>query len=186
MNFLVQKTRVLTPKEARLIRDHLTTNHKVFFDGLLFTGMRETEFEQFVQHPEWVDWERNNIILPSEAVRKARVRVKRRVIPLSNWGQQAIERVFDVKVKMPQRNWWRLVLIDAAKASGIDKNGITPKMTRKTWESWLIASLPKEAIYHVLLAMGHTAQVSVGHYLQIGFSREEIDQMKQYTDGWLR
>lgn len=44
----------------------------------------------------------------------------------------------------------------------LDPIGLSPKTTKKTWESWLVTSYPHIA-YDVFLSQGHTEMTSVRH-----------------------
>jgi hypothetical protein len=180
----VNGCRVLTPHEYRIIRENLNVNHKTVFDALLFTGMRNTEFEQFVKNPDWFQRDRKLIRLTPTAIKKVKIKFKDRSVFLSTLGLAAIERLLDYKPLVPHRASWNTSLKRAAKKANIDPTGIEPKMTRKTWESWLVASYP-EATLHVLSSQGHDTTTALGHYVSIGFTSVEISEIKHYTEGWL-
>ena len=57
-------TSILTPVKYIKIRNELKRQHKIYFDGLMFTGMRYEEFLRFLDKPQWFDPERSAIHLP--------------------------------------------------------------------------------------------------------------------------
>lgn len=177
--------RILSPAEYRVIRENLSVNHKTIFDAKLFSGMRETEFAAFAKNPQWYDRERKIIRLTPKAVKKAKTLFKDRTVNLSTLGAAAVERFIDYKPKVPNRASWNETLKLAATKANVPTTGIEPKMARKTWESWLVATYPNATIY-ILASQGHILTTALQHYVGIGFSKEEIADIKQYTDGWLR
>lgn len=182
-------TRILTPDEYELLRGQLTentkTHHQTLLDGILFTGMRGEEYRRFLQHPEWYDVERRSIQLKRDAVKKKKVVIVERDVRLSNFGVRAIGSLINWKLSMPNKSSWRKTLRLAAEKSGIGVEGVNTRMTRKTWESWLLASYP-DNLAHILLSQGHTQTVAIGHYLSVKFTPEEKQKIKTYTEGWLQ
>jgi len=142
---------------------------KVLLDGMLFTGMRGEEFWRFLQHPEWFDHDRGVIHLPPAAVLKKKAKQKERDIYPSNWGLTVIERLFDYELRKISRISWRATLIRASKRANLSPEGITLKMTRKTWESWLVASYPAMTL-QIALSQGHSSLTALNHYVNIAFS----------------
>ena len=178
-----QKTRILPPDEYRALRAALRTRHKVLLDGMLFTGMRGEEFWRFLQHPEWFDHDRGVIHLPPAAMLKKKAKQIERDIYLSNWGLTVIERLFDYELQKISRISWRATLIRASKRANLSPRGITPKMTRKTWESWLVASYPAMTL-QIALSQGHSSLTALNHYVNIAFSLSETLEMKKYVTGF--
>ncbi|KQC06931.1 MAG: hypothetical protein APR55_04440 [Methanolinea sp. SDB] len=180
---LKQGTRILPPDEYRALRSSLQVRHQILLDGMLFTGMRGEEFWRFINHQEWFDHDRGVIHLPSSAQLKKKTKQKERDVYLSTWGLQVIERVFDRQIKKISRISWREDLIRGAKKAKLPIHGITPKMTRKTWESWLVASYPSMTI-QIALSQGHSDLTALKHYLNISFSSSEKEEMKKYVTGF--
>lgn len=175
--------RILPPDEYRMIRQKLKPSHQILFDALLFTGMRGEEFWRFAKCPHWFDLDRMVIHLPKTASLKVRSLQRERDVHLSNWGAQAVERLFDQPCKKISRVAWRADLIQASRRAGIDLQGITPKMTRKTWESWLVATFPNMTL-QIGLSQGHTSLTAMNHYLNFSFSPTEKEDMKKYVSGF--
>jgi integrase len=178
-----QGARILPPDEYRQIRANLKTQHQVLLDGLLCTGMRGEEFWRFIKNPQWFDSDRMVIHLPKGASLKLKARQKERDIHLSNWGLMVIERLFDRDLRRISRIAWRGDLIRGASRAGVDTRAIVPKMTRKTWESWLVASYPLMTV-QIALSQGHNSLTAMEHYLNISFSPIEKEEMKKFVNGF--
>lgn len=187
MVLLISKSRVLTPEEYEALRSALSSEHRQIFDGLLFTGMRGTEFERFLKHPEWYDHERSYIQMPIGSSLKVKARMKERHILLSTFGNRIIWDLLDSnrrgQIYYSARQSWRVNLTRAAEKAGIDPTGIVPKCTRKTIVSWLVASYPEDAM-RISFSMGHDVRTMQEHYLNMPFSRQEIENIKPYVQGW--
>lgn len=183
MSLLKADTRILTPGEYNKIRNELKRQHKIYFDGLMLTGMRYEEFLRFLDKPQWFDPERSSIHLPREASLKKKRTQPERYIQLSNYGLPIIERLFDQELPMLTRQGWRKTLLKAAEMADIPTDGITPKMTRKTWESWLVCCYPAMTM-QIALSQGHTNITAMNHYLNLSFSPSEKEDMKKYVNGF--
>lgn len=182
---LVNGVRVFTPDEFKALRKAMDNTHRVLFSGLVFTGMRIVEFEQLLQHPEWVSSERSLITLPPGTTLKVKVKMKSRTVLLSSWGLHTVEELFEKPREMPSNEAWRTYLSRKAKIAGIGDEGVKLKSARKTWESWLVACFPESSI-QIMLSQGHTTAVALNHYLTLGFSGDEVGAMMPYTMGWKR
>ena len=187
-----QNTRILTPAEYKGIRNQLNREHKLLFDGLIFSGMRNTEFYAFLDNLEWFNPDRQCICLPKSAILKEKTRFKQRDVLLSNMGVRAIEDlVYAVEhdeLEAISRQAWGTDLKRAAYKADLDQIGITAKMTRKTCVSWLVSAFSHTDKGNVSLliaaSMGHDLRTMMDHYLSISFSRQERDEIKTFTHGW--
>jgi integrase len=169
--------------------------HRLLFKVLLLTGMRHVEMERFVDLGLiWYEQRRSSIVIPEEEVLKVRVKVRRRNIPLSDAGIVAVEELAALwdsqhekhKIQLAHRaSWGGSIHLAAAKAGLPRPETITPKCTRKTWESWLLATYPQSEAM-IALAMGHTANTAIKHYVGLGFSGWEIGEIKDFTKGFFR
>jgi integrase len=177
-----QKTRVLTPTEYITLKGQLKREYQLILDGLLFTGMRIEEFWHFCEHPEWYKPSRRCIDLPPSAILKAKVRQKERTVILSNWGVRTVEDIVKQHPKRMSRQGLNQLLFRAAAKAGMEMKGITPKMTRKTWISWLVVAYP-HATMQISSSAGHDMNTLKDHYLGLAFPPSEIDQIKAYTSG---
>ena len=194
---VVQRARVMTPTEYRWVERYLPSEyHKLLFKTALVTGMRHVELEKFLEADlSWYQPDRRCIVVPEEAVLKVKVGVRRRVIPLSDFGMSVITKLQEVREKnaarkielfMPHRSSWGKTLFLAATKSGIPQpETILPKCTRKTWESWLLCTYPQYSM-QIVIAMGHTSNVAIRHYIGLGWSLLEREDMRPYTFGFVQ
>lgn len=187
-----QKTRILTPYEYRAIRSNLNREHRLLFDGLIFTGMRGTEFEMFMNNLDWFDARRQCISLPTSAILKSKTKFRERDVLLSDMGVRAIEDItYAIRkdgLESFSRQAWGQDLKRAALKAEIPLTGIVPKMTRKTCVSWLVSALSKSDRGNTSLliaaSMGHDIQTMMQHYLSISFSTQERQDIETFTRGW--
>lgn len=186
-NIWKQGAQILNADEYERLRQELNTTHRLIFDGLLFTGMRGEEFWRFVENPHWFQPDRQYIQLTREAIKKRATRFKERDVLLSNIGTRAIrDLVGEVrmgKIKPITRMAWGDDLKRAAEKAKIEPKGIVPKMTRKTWVSWLMVIYPEDGL-RVAHSLGHDIRTMQDHYLSLPFSKSEIEQIRPYVVGW--
>jgi integrase len=191
-----QDTHILTPSDRYLLREHLNALYQLICDVLLNTGMRIEEFWEFTQHTykesdgryanHWFSASRRCIDLPESAIGKARCTIKQRTILLSPEGVRAVEALISANgaIKYIDRSNMRKVLIDAAISAGIGGTvGIKPKMFRKTLVSWLMATVPEKEPY-ILVSIGHCQEIQHRHYLAMGFTRKDVEDMRKFLNGW--
>ena len=178
-----QNTRILRPSEYRAFREQLNPVHRVLCDVALNTGMRWVEIWQFVKHPEWYRASRRCIELPLGSIKKVRCLHKERTVHLTANGCEAVETLIGLKLKKPvERSNFHVALCLAASKS-IGKDGISPKMFRKTLVSWLIKCMPEKAL-EISASMGHNLETMRVHYLGIAFERKDVEEMREYLKGW--
>lgn len=191
---LKQDTRVLYPSEYRAIRSHLSFRNQLRLDGLLFSGMRGVEFERFLDHPDWYKPSRRAIDLPKGSVLKRKAKQAERTVLLSNAGVQAIETLISYRRQNPddlqpisRQAWTETLSLAARKAVAEGRltstEGIAPKMCRKTWSSWLLATHSHRE-GSISLSMGHDVRTMLHHYAGLGWPSEAREQIKQFTAGW--
>ncbi len=191
---LKQETRILYPSEYRAIRSHLSFKDQLFLDGLLFTGVRGVEFARFLENPKWYKPSRRAIDLPKGSMLKKRAKQAERTVLLSNAGVQAVETLLSYRRQNPddlrpvsRQAWTETLSRAAAKAVTEGKlaslDGIAPKMTRKTWSSWLLASLGHRE-GSISLSLGHDVRTMLRHYAGLGWPADARQEIKQYTAGW--
>ncbi|MCX6682147.1 MAG: hypothetical protein NTY71_04085 [Methanoregula sp.] len=182
-----QGARILTPDEYEALRSHLNPKHRLIFDAMLFSGMRGAEFWRFFQHPEWFNEKRGYIHLPKSAVLKKKAGQREREIMLSNIGSRSIRdfvgAVRNKEIKYISRFAWFFDLKRAARKAGIGDEGITPKLTRKTWVSWLMACFPDDGL-RISSSLGHSVDILQKHYLSVVFSDQEKQKIRMYVSGW--
>jgi hypothetical protein len=170
------RLRVATAAKRRKRLDNATK-----LDALLLTGLRYVEAQRLQQHPEWFDGK--FIHLPEFAQKKAKRKQRERWIRLSSMGIAILPYFFKVK-PLPSWKAWTLNLRRWAVYAGLDPAGLSPKTTRKTWESWLVASYP-EHIAEVCLSQGHTQATSLQFYLNMPFTEVDKLEAKKWIEGWI-
>ena len=149
---------------------------------LIHTGMRIEEFWDFVDHPNWYKASRHCISLPKGAIKKVRCVYKERDIILTENGCKAVETLQGLDLTRVSRTAMRDALILAASKS-IGIQGVCPKMCRKTAISWLVRGHQDKAMY-ICSSAGHTLETMRINYLGIAFSKEDIEAMKIFFEGW--
>jgi len=155
--------RVLRPAEYEQLRQGAETlENQTRSDAPLLTGLRYVEAQRLQGNPDWVDG--RFIHLPVYAQRKVKRKQKERWVKLSSKGASILPYFFKAK---PLPNWkgWTQNLERWAGRAGLDPEGLGPKTTRKTWESWLVASYP-ERVLEIFLSKGHTQTTSLNHLPQ--------------------
>jgi len=191
---LKQQTRILYPSEYRAIRSHLSFRDQLRLDGLLFSGMRGVEFDRFLEHPDWYKASRHAIDLPKGSMLKKRAKQAERTVLLSNAGVQAVETLLSYRRQNPddlrpvsRQSWSETLLRAAMKAVAEGRlasiDGIAPKMTRKTWSSWLLTTHSHRE-GSISLSMGHDVRTMLRHYAGLGWPPQAIQEIRQYTAGW--
>ncbi len=189
-----QDTRVLYPEEYRAIRSHLSFKDQLLLDAHLYTGMRGVELARFLENPSWYKSSRRAIDLPRGSILKKKAKQAERTVLLSNAGVQAIETLLAYRWQNPDdirpisRQSWSETLLRAARkalAEGrlVSIEGIAPKMTRKTWSSWLLTTHSHRE-GSISLSMGHDVRTMLRHYAGLGWPADAREQIKQYTAGW--
>ena len=85
----------------------------------------------------------------------------------------------------PLPNWkgWTQNMERWAERAGLDPEGLGPKTTRKTWESWLVSSYP-DRVLEVFLSQGHTQMTALSHYLNLPFTSNDKANMVEWVAGW--
>ena len=181
---LKEGVRILTPKEYEALREAISKlHHQIFLDTLLLTGMRYVEAQRFKHNPDWYLASRGVIKLGKEASKKGKQKLKERYVYLSSRGKAIIPLFLKLKEDMPSRIAWNENLKRWSLKAGLDPKGITAKTTRKTWESWLMAIYPERAI-DIAMSQGHTTITAMNYYLNLPFTNEEKERIKEYVKGW--
>jgi len=179
-NITKNGTRILRPQELKkLINAIDKVEMRDKFEAMLFTGARYTEIQKIYENPGWfLD---DSIHIQSK---KKRAIQKERYIRLNPQGKRAVTYMLRSRKKYPSRAGWNENLKRWSKKAGLDETGISAKTTRKTWESYLVTSYPKQLEY-IFLSQGHSQLTSLKFYLMIPFTKEEKEQIKFYTDNWI-
>ena len=186
---LVGDTRILRPSEYKQFKRGIPKNdYRIMFDAILCTGMRYSEFLDLQNNPKWFNEAEKKIYLSKIAVRKKKVKRRQRWIKLSDYGSQCVSSFFSIKQNLPNRRTWYENLVRWAEKSGIGIEGVNIKMTRKTFECWLLEYFGsvrgEDNITPILLSQGHTRDTAINHYLSLAFTSQDKEDMKFLVEGW--
>lgn len=188
-----EKTRILRPCEYKVLYDTIPKkDYKTALNALLLSGMRYIEMQRFQQNPKWFDGD--FIHLPAEAQKKIKKVSKSgrkprtqqpRDVKLNPLGKNVILYFIDIKMRLPGWQSWKDNLRRWGEKAGLsDPKRINVKTTRKTWESWLLATYP-ERITEITLSQGHDAITSIKHYINIAFTNDDKRDMEEFVGGWI-
>ena len=176
--------RILTPMEFdKLSRAITKYDYKILLSIALYTGMRYVELRRLQRHPEWFLKDRNCIHLPKEAMKKKKRKMQDRYVYLVPASLNYLDMFFKIR-KLPRIQQWNNLLKNWAFKANLGSEGISAKITRKTWESWLAIS-NKDKIEMVCMNQGHTQFIAIKHYLNLPFTDEEKQQICNRTAGWM-
>lgn len=184
-------SRVLTVDEANRIRAVIEKpTSKALYDLLLHTGMRLSEVKQLADNPAVFDKDRRSIAIKSG---KAAARQSGRNVCLSDKGVLAVQAYLDNPSVPASPGAWQKNLIRWAQRARLtalpgqeqsnNPTGITVRTSRKTLESWLLAAHPDKFPF-IVLSQGHNEMVSIKHYLNMTWTKEERAAIKSEVIGW--
>lgn len=187
------KVRVLRPSEYAILRG--SSDHPEALDAGLYTGMRYIELQRLRENPAWFDGT-NFVYLPASAMKKdmgVRItkegkKVRRPRTQLNRWvkvnshGAKAVA-VYLESRRLPTWETWTVWIRDWAEKAGLDPEGLGPKTTRKTWESWLTFYYGTERLLEIVQSQGHTTGTSLHHYLSMPFLPKDREDMGPYVTG---
>ena len=175
-----ERVRILRPAEYNALREGARElDNKTNLDALTLTGLRYVEAQRLKENKDWFDG--TFIHLPEAALLKAKRKQKERWVRVSPRGSSVLQYFFTAKA-LPSYKTWTENLERWAKRSGLDPVGLSPKTTRKTWESWLVSCYP-ERTAEIFLSQGHTTMTSLHHYLNMPFLQSDKEQMLEWTGG---
>lgn len=175
--------RILRPSEFELLREGaMTLENRTKLEGLLVTGMRYVEAQRLLENPGWFDGKKF-IFLPREAVKKQKRKQKDRTVWLSWKGASVLPHFLEIE-HLPDWKTWAENLRRWAGRVGLDPIGLSPKTTRKSWESWLVSSFPSYTP-QIFLSQGHTSLTALEHYLNMPFVEKDKEGMKPWVEGWV-
>ncbi len=182
--------RILRPKEydsllEAIYRKNGKYHYREIINALLYTGMRYVELQRFMEHKDWFDKRTRSIYLPPEASRKKKRTLRERYVYLSTQGLIHVENFILYVDRLPGRETLDNTLRLWGRKSELGDNGISVKTFRKTWESWLVVSYPT-AFPLIAMSQGHTLITAMEHYLNLPFTKEDVEEIKLRTAGWLR
>jgi len=176
--------RILKPEEvSKLIKAIPKSEYKVMFKALLYSGCRYAELQRLKERPQDFD---GDFIKVANMKSKAKVTQGiKRWVRLNPVGKEIIANYLELDKSLPHLLTWRENLRRWAVKAGIGEEGVCPKMTRKTWESWLTFFYEEKQITAITLSQGHTTTVSLTYYLGMPFTAEDKIKMEQYVGGWI-
>ncbi len=178
------RVRILRPREYELLREAIPKiEHQIILDTLLYTGMRYVEMVRFKKNPGWYDPQGGYIYLPPEASKKRKRTMRERYVYLSSRGRAIIPLFLKMKIAIPSRTAWNEDMRRWGERAEIGETGLCAKTTRKTWESWLVSAYP-DRILLIAMSQGHTQLTAMKHYLNLPFSKQDMEQIRSYVHGW--
>jgi hypothetical protein len=178
------KVRVLSPFDYDKIVSNIDKDYlRTIFNVCFWSGMRYVEVQRFYDHPEWWLRERNTIHLPREAQKKVkRVAPERYIHPIPPQLVSELPYFFKNK-RPPAAKVWNENLKRWMDKTDVGREGIVPKTTRKSIESWMyVAGLPMNFI---CLRQGHDSFTSMNHYQALPFTEAEKSEIKRRLAGWV-
>ncbi len=173
------RTRIFRPQEIALMRKEMKIEDRTNFDMCLLLGARYEECRRIQKHPEWYD---GNFVHISEF--KVKRVTHHRFIRLSNKGKNTIDYFFANK-KLPTVQAWDARLKTYSALAGLGIEGVTARSLRKTIESWLVVSYPQHAAI-IYGSQGHNEITSLQHYINMPFTDDEINEMKEWLNGYVK
>lgn len=186
-NLIRMGSKILVPSQFRALREELNPEYRMIVDGLIHTGARIVEFWAIVKHPEWFHAGRRIIDLPKiGAAKKDQMKYTDRTIKLTVNGVYAMQNIYTNGIKYKSRSAVNQALKRAAAKAGILPDGINEKGFRKILISWLVEIRKDKGIdsLDITSSMGHTEDTMMEHYLGMGFTKVEHDDMFEFLKGW--
>jgi len=180
-----KEVRVLRPSEYKAIWNASGKyKNQVIMDSLLLTAGRITELKEMEINKQWFDFDGRNIHIKEHKVKRLERGVKDRYIHLSIKGVEVIRNFLNNKYYIPSYQALESNLKRWAIKANVDTSALSAKVFRKTYESWLIFSMPDKTI-SILQSTGHTQEVAMEHYLNMPFTEKDKIEMKEYVEGWM-
>jgi len=177
--------RILIPSEWEALKDSIEKSRlRIVVEGLLFTGMRYSEYERFSNHLEWFDVKNRAISLPAKASKTGRDRTIHLTPQFTKDMSLYLREHKKLEVPSIQAMNMNLRRWHSSCALAVDDQHPNPKTFRKTWESWLLASYPDRSMA-IALSQGHSELISYGHYMNLDPRlKSEMDRVRELTKGW--
>ena len=136
---LKSNTRIFRPSEITKILNSIPkSENRDKFEALLYTGARYRELQKLYKNKN--NFSNNTIFIPST---KKKSVYGSRYIRLNIAGIRAVSYLLRSKTNLPTYASWKKNLRRWCKYAGIDPIGVNCNTTRKTWESWIVTSYPK-------------------------------------------
>ena len=191
--------RILIPSEWEALKDSIEKSRlRIVVEGLLFTGMRYSEYERFSNHLEWFDARNRAISLPAKASKTGRDRTihltpqftKDMSLYLREHKRLEVPSIQAMNKNL-ERWYWKIGAFGTRNDEFHDTFwSPTPKTFRKTWESWLLFTKqddgrPKYDSLMIAHSQGHTQTIQLNHYMNMSARlKSEAEAVKRLTEGW--
>lgn len=181
------KSRVLFPEEFIAICNVIEKMGKDKKDDLtnlqmcLLMGTRYEEARRIQANPNCYDKSGGFIEIKNK---KVKVKEHKRYIRLSSKAKNIIPYFFNVDKRLPSMQAWDKKLKGYARLAGIGDEGISSRMMRKTYESWLMFYYPNQTMM-ILQSQGHLLATALEHYINTPFNEEDKRLMKEWVEGWV-
>lgn len=176
------RVRIFRPAEFTALLSSTPDDWKPLLSALLYTGMRYVEAVRFRANPDWFDGSKF-VYLPEAAVEKHLRKQKERWVRLNPQGVEAVKAALASSEPYPSWWTWKRHMRQWAKSATLDPVGMSPKTTRKTWESWLMFLHPERSM-NIVQSQGHTTGTAMMHYVNMPFVDEDKPEMERYTAGF--
>ena len=159
-----------------------------------YTGLRLQELIDFADHPEWMEDKYTCINIPREESKTGESRScflgetfykELRMFLRSNKLIYPTRKIKNGRtyIKTPNYNDWNTYYKQIAWFINLENPcDIKAKISRKTWESYLIIS--EKPHINVAISQGHSKVVSLKHYLGIKCTRDERIRCVELTEDW--
>ena len=150
-------------------------------EALLYSGMRYIEVQRLYENPNWFNGD--TIHLTKDAIKKKKATISERYVHLNQAGRRAIRYFLSGKNNLPDYSTWRENLKRWMKKARLYPDYMSPKTTRKTWESWLVWYY-QEKIATIFGSQGHNELTALRHYVNLPFNTGDKEEMKAFLEGW--
>lgn len=173
------QVRILRPSEYAILRGN--SEQPYALDAGLYTGMRYVELQRLYENPSWFDG-KDFVYLPRQAILKAKRTQLNRWVKVNPQGVEAV-RKYLLGRRLPTWETWTLWVREWGRKGGLDPQGLGPKTTRKTWESWLTFYYGQDKLLQIVQNQGHTTGTSLHHYLSMPFLPKDREEMEPFVKG---
>ncbi|AKB17054.1 tyrosine-type recombinase/integrase [Methanosarcina sp. WWM596] len=174
-------TKVLTVEEYDKFIQAIPESKRAIFEIHTITGLRYVELQRLHDNPAWYYKERNQIILPKEAQKKAKQKQIKRTIDRLPSTFPYIFKQFCEGHRPPERSSWNRDLARWSLKAEINPK-VGNKTPRKTIESWMLKTgIPEIEIYS---RQGHDPITSLMHYQSLSFTDYEMRDIEKRLTEW--
>jgi len=178
---------VLTVKQFQLLLEQPKKDahlHKLRMEFLLNTGMRYAEARRFVFADHGYNARKIHKPKTGNTYKQAERWIH--LLPQYNERLKSVQEFLKLKDKdglgFPTLSGFQKNLERWFEKAGIKSHDLV-KIFRKTRECWLVVSKYDSAL--VAMDQGHTQTIQLIHYLNNPFGADDIQEIKEYTKGWM-